>query len=104
MLAEEAERIYMEWYLTASGHKEEYCKDEGVLLLVNLITEFQNKSNIVSKILFWGGWEIGVGVFWHPELQPLSYCIRLLHEALKRFMLYILLHSIAKPSHCVFEL
>ena len=48
VLAEEAERIYMDCYLTASGHKEEYCKDEGVLLLVNLITEFQSKSNIVS--------------------------------------------------------
>ena len=70
--------------------------------MVNLITEFQNKSNFVSKILFWVG--IGVGVFWYPELQPLSYCIRLLHEALKRFMLYILLRSIAKPSHCLFEL
>ena len=30
----------MECYLTASGHKEEYCKDEGVLLMVNLITEY----------------------------------------------------------------
>ena len=37
------------------------------------ITEFENKSNIITKILFWG--EIGVGVSWHPELLPLSYCL-----------------------------
>ena len=38
--------------------------------MVNLITEFQNKSNIVSKILFWGGGGGGVGDWGWSILAP----------------------------------